>query len=357
MTLLRGWADDMPLHTWLNEHIWPFEAKMTDEDIYNGTRLACVEMIKSGTTFCADMYEGGAVVAKAISEMGMRGFVGNTFFDFFDPVKAEHMKKEVLLRIEKNVISGKNIEMMLAPHAIYTVSLDSLCWLAQVSKEFNLRVNIHISETQKEVDDCVAMYGVRPIELLNRAGLLNDKLLVAHAVHVNDEEIALLAERGVVVAHCPASNMKLASGGFRYNAMVKAGVKFAIATDGVCSDNNLDMMGEMKLAALRAKEMSGDVTVASAADVYERTTKLPAEFLGMNTGEVAVGKKADFILVNLDNILMVPNSNLISNIVYSANPSVIDYTVCDGNILMNDGVVNSEKEIVAAVRSAMERLK
>jgi len=356
MTLMRGWADDMPLHTWLNDHIWPFEAKMTQEDIYNGTRLACVEMIKAGTTFCADMYEGGAMVAKAISEMGMRALVGNVFFDFYDEGIAEKTKAAVLDRIKNNTIAGERIEMMLAPHAVYTVSEESLRWIAETSKTYNLRVNIHLSETQKEIDDCIEKFGVRPVALLDRVGLLNDKLLVAHAVHINDEEMALMAQRGVVVAHCPASNMKLASGGFRYNDMVKAGVKFSIATDGVCSDNNLDMMGEMKLAALRAKEMYGDATVATATDVYARTTKLSAEYLGMNTGEVAVGKKADFIIVNLDDILMIPNSNLISNIVYSANPSVIDYTICDGNILMAEGVVKGEKEIIAAVRQSMERL-
>lgn len=356
MTLMRGWADDMALHTWLNDHIWPFESKMTDQDIYNGARLACLEMVKSGTTFCADMYEGGAMVAKAVEESGMRAFVGNVFFDFSDEHIAEKNKKSMLLRIDKNVISGKNVEMMLAPHAIYTVSIDSLCWLAEVSRKYNLRVNIHISETQKEVDDCVAQYGVRPIELLNRAGLLNDRLLVAHAVHVNEEEMALFAERGVVVAHCPASNMKLASGGFRYKEMADAGVKFAIATDGVCSNNNVDMMGEMKLAALRAKDFYGDATVASAEDIFERATSKPAEYLGLNTGKIAVGYKADCILVNLDDITMVPNSNLISNMVYSATPAVIDYTICDGKVLMAEGKVEGEAEIIAAVRESMERL-
>lgn len=356
MTLMRGWADDMPLHTWLNDHIWPFEQKMKDVDIYNGARLACVEMIKSGTTFCCDMYMGGEMVAKAMSEMGMRAYVGNVFFDFFDEQLAAKTKKEVLHRIENNTISGKNIEMMLAPHAIYTVSVDSLCWLAEVSKEYNLKVNIHLSETEKEVSDCVEQHGVRPVELLNRVGLLNERLIIAHAVHMNDEEIALLAERDVIVAHCPASNMKLASGGFRYKTMADAGVKFSVATDGACSDNNLDMMGEMKLAALRAKDMYGDATVASAQDVFDRVTAKSADYLKLNTGEVKVGKKADCILVNLNDVAMVPNSNLISNMVYSAHPSVIEYTICDGNVLMAEGKVNGEAEIIADVRESMMRL-
>ncbi len=355
MTLMRGWADDMALHTWLNDYIWPFEAKMTDEDVYNGTRLACVEMIKSGTTFCADMYMKSEQVARALSEMGMRAFIGYTFFDFFDEKKAEAMKAEVLFCLKNEKIAGERLEVMLAPHAIYTVSRESLKWLAETSQQYGIRVNIHLSETQKEVEDCVEMYGMRPVALLDSVGLLNERLMVAHAVHINDEEMALLAQRGVVVAHCPASNMKLASGGFRYADMVKTGVKFSIATDGVCSDNNLNMMDEMKLAALRAKEMYADPTVASAEDVFARTTKIPAEILGLNTGEIAVGKKADFILVNLDDISMVPNSNLISNMVYSATPQVIDYTVCDGDILMADGNVEGEEEIVAAVRESMKR--
>jgi len=356
MTLMRGYADDLALHEWLNDYIWPFEAKLTDEDIYNGTRLACVEMIKSGTTFCADMYTGTDQVLKAFSDMGIRALVGTTFFDFFDPERAEKMKQTMSEEYEALKDYDEKIQIMPAPHAIYTVSEESLRWLAAFSEKHHTWVNIHLAETQKEVDDCVAQYGVRPVALLDRVGLLNERLLVAHAIHLNDEEIALLAERGVVVAHCPASNMKLASGAFRYDAMVKAGVKFAIATDGVCSDNNLDMMGEMKLATLRAKEMYADATVAPAADAYARTTRLPAAYLGLETGEIAVGKKADFILVNLDDLRMIPNHNLISNMVYSAAPDVIDYTVCDGQILMAEGQVKGEEEIVAAVRSSMARL-
>ena len=356
MTLMRGYADDMALQTWLSDHIWPFEAKLREEDFYNGTRLACLEMIKSGTTYCADMYMGTESVYRAFDEMGVRAAVGCTFFDFFDEQLAE--KNKVLIASDIDRLMGKNdrLSLMPAPHAIYTVSEESLRWLASYAEERNLIVNIHLSETQKEIDDCVAKYGIRPVALLDRVGLLNERLLVAHAVHINDEEAALMAERGVIVAHCPASNMKLASGSFRYKAMADAGVKFSIATDGVCSDNNVDMMGEMKLAALRAKEMYSDATVASANDIFDRATKLPAQYLGLNTGEVAVGKKADFILVNLDDVKMVPNNNLVSNMVYSATPEVVDYTVCDGKILMAERKVEGEEEIISAVRHSMERL-
>lgn len=356
MTLMRGFADDMPLHTWLNDHIWPFEAKLTEVDYYNGTRLACLEMIKSGTTYCADMYMGTASVYRAFDAMGMRATVGSTFFDFFDETVADKMKQQLLADLDTFVGKNDRITLMPAPHAIYTVSEESLRWLANLAKERDLIVNIHLSETQKEVDDCVAKYGMRPVAFLDSVGLLNERLLVAHAVHINDEEAELMAERGVIVAHCPASNMKLASGHFRYATMASANVKFSIATDGVCSDNNVDMMGEMKLAALRAKEMYADATVAPAQDVFDRATQLPARYMGLNTGEVAVGKKADFILVNLDNVAMVPNSNLISNMVYSASPEVIDYTVCDGKVLMAERTVEGEEEIIAAVRESMLRL-
>ena len=356
MTLMRGYADDVPLHSWLNDRIWPFEAKMSPEDIYNGARMACVEMIKSGTTFCVDMYIGTEQVVKAFSEMGIRAMVGATFFDFFEKERAEKAKTELQQKMNRWANFDDKIAVIPAPHAIYTVSEENLRWLAEYAKANDFMINIHISETQKEVEDCVAMYGVRPVALLDRVGLLNDKLIVAHAVHLNDEEIALFAKRGVIVAHCPASNMKLASGSFRYKDMADAGVKFAIATDGVCSDNNLDMMGEMKLAALRAKEMYADATVASADDVFARTTKLAAEYLNLNTGEIAVGRKADFILVNLNHINMIPNHNIISNMVYSATPAVIDYTVCNGEILMSEGVVRGEKEIIAAVRESVTRI-
>lgn len=356
MTLMRGYADDMPLHTWLNDHIWPFESKLKDEDYYNGTRLACLEMIKSGTTYCADMYMGTEPVFRAFSEMGIRASVGSTFFDFFDEKVAAKMKLQLETDFDKFYNKNDKLALMPAPHAIYTVSEDSLRWLANFAQERDLIVNIHLSETLKEVEDCVEKYGMRPPAFLDKVGLLNENLLVAHAVHINDDEAALLAERGVMVAHCPASNMKLASGSFRYLAMADAGVKFSIATDGVCSDNNVDMMGEMKLAALRAKEMYGDATVAPAQDIYDRATKLPAQYMGLNTGEIAVGRKADFILVKLDDVKMVPNNNLISNMVYSATPEVIDYTVCDGNILMAERKVQGEEEIIAAVRTSMLRL-
>ena len=356
MTLLRGFADDMDLHTWLSEHIWPFEARLTEDDIYWGARLACLEMIKSGTTFFADMYWHWKGTARAVTEMGMRAALSAAFFDFDDPVRAEVMKRQVMDLHAASADYPDRIQFILGPHAIYTVSTDSLRWLGEYANRHGLLVHLHLSETQKEVDDCLAKYGQRPVEYLHGLGLLTPNLILVHAVWMTGEEMELLARQGVQVVHCPVSNMKLCSGRFDYAAMKARGVAVALGTDGCSSNNNLDMMEEMKVASLLAKVTSMDPTVLPAQEALDAATVGGARMYGLDGGRIATGKLADCILVDLEHVRMVPNHHLVSNLVYSANSSCVDTTICDGRVLMLGGRVEGEEEILAQVRATLARL-
>ncbi len=356
MTLLRGYADDMELHTWLSEYIWPFEAKLTEDDIYWGVRLACLEMIKSGTTFFADMYWHWKGTARAVEEMGMRAALSAAFFDFEDQGRAEAMKRQVMDLHAVSSSCSDRIRFILGPHAIYTVSPDSLCWLRDYAREHGLLIHTHLSETRKEVEDCLARFGKRPVEYLHDLGLLAPNLSLAHAIWVDDREMALLAENGVQVVHCPVSNMKLASGRFDYAAMRAHGVGVALGTDGCSSNNNLDMVEEAKVASLLAKVTAMDPTVFPAQEALDAATVNGARMYGLDTGRIATGMLADCILVDLNHLRMVPGHNLVSNLIYGAGSACVDTTICNGRVLMLGGKVEGEEEILEQVRASVARL-
>jgi 5-methylthioadenosine/S-adenosylhomocysteine deaminase len=357
MTLLRSYADDLQLHDWLTHYIWPLEAQLEEEDIYHGARLACLEMIRSGTTCFNDMYWHFHGTARAVEEMGLRAVLSSVFIDFNDEAKAREQRR---LTQELHQESGRysdRIGFALGPHALYSVSEKSLRWAKKYADENDLLLHIHISETVKEVEDCMTLYGLRPIQWLDKIGLLAPNVVAAHVVHVTSAEILLLAERGVKVVHNPVSNLKLASGSFPYGRMAAAGVETALGTDGCSSNNNLDMMEEMKIAALHAKMLQQDPTALPAAKVFEMATLKGARILRQNCGEISVGRAADCMLVDLANHRLVPGYNLIDDMVYSADSSCIDTVICDGRILMQNGRVAGEEEIVNEARQYADRFK
>lgn len=356
MTLMRGYADDMELHTWLSQHIWPFEAKLTEDDIYWGAKLACLEMIKTGTTFFADMYWHWKGTARAVEEMGVRAALSAAFFDFGDSGRAESMKQQVMSLHAASTGYSDRITFILGPHAIYTVSSDSLQWLGRYAAEHGLLVHTHLSETQKEVEDCIREHGLRPVQYFEKLGLLSPALILAHAIWMTAEEMALLAKYGVQVVHCPVSNMKLCSGQFDYAGMQRQGVTVALGTDGCSSNNTLDMFGEMKTASLLAKVTAMDSTLCTAQEAFDIATVHGARMYGLDGGRIVTGKLADCMLVNLDHVQLVPGHNLISNLVYSANGSCVDTTICNGRVLMTGGRVEGEEEIIRQVRNVMARL-
>ncbi|AKJ64399.1 amidohydrolase [Kiritimatiella glycovorans] len=356
MTLLRGYADDMDLETWLNRHIWPLESKLREEDVYNGARLACAEMIRSGTTFFNDMYWHPHGTARAADAMGLRADISAVFIDFHDPDKADEERRnnDALLRAADRY--PDRIRITLGPHAVYTVSEASLRWAAEVSESRACDIHIHLAETEEECRNAQESFGCSPVAHLDRNGVLGPRTVAAHVNWVDEKEMDLLAERGVRVAHNPASNMKLASGSFPYADLAGRGIKVCLGTDGASSNNNLDMGETMKLAALHAKLRYRDPTVLGAEEVFELATGGAANLFARESGRIREGMLADAMLVNLGHPRLNPGYNLISDMVYAADSSCIDTVICDGRILMRGGVIEGEEEIVAKARESRDYL-
>lgn len=353
MTLLRGYADDMKVIDWLQQKIWPLEEKMSEEDVYWGAKLACLEMIKSGTTFFNDMYWHFHGTAKAVEEMGVRASLSGVFIDSFDKNKSsEHVKQNKKLFQESKKYSNR-ISFSLGPHAIYTVSKEALQWAKSFADKNDLLLHIHISESKSEVDNCLKQHGLRPFEYLDKIGFLGPNVIAAHSIWVNRKEIDLMKKYAVKIVHNPASNMKLSSGVLPYQKM--KGLTIALGTDGCASNNNLDMFEEMKFASLLQKSQ-GNPVVMSAAETFNMATINGAKAFRLNIGELKEGKLADLLLINLKDTSLTPTHNLISNLVYSANGSCVDTTICDGKILMQDRIVIGEDEIIFKAREVAKNL-
>ncbi|MFH1789246.1 MAG: amidohydrolase [Candidatus Altiarchaeota archaeon] len=357
MTLMRGYADDLELHDWLSNHIWPLEANLTGEDVYWGAKLACLEMIKSGTTCFNDMYWHAEACARAVDEMGIRGVLNAVFIDMFDAGKAEEQIRlnEILFKSFRKY--SDRVVFALGPHAVYTVSEESLMWAKKFADEHGLVVHFHLSETRKENEDFVKKEGMRPIPYLEKIGFLGENLVAAHVVWVTKGEIKTLASHGVKIAHNPTSNMKLATGGVMpYVEMKEAGLTVSLGTDGCASNNNLDMFEAMKFAALQQKAHRWDQTVLPAAEALAMATSQGAAALKINAGRIEEGRLADILLIDLDRPELTPHYNLASDLVYAANGSCVDTMICDGKILMQERKVEGEQEILAKVRAVAGNL-
>lgn len=357
MTLLRGYGDDLPLMTWLQDYIWPVEDQMTKEDVYIGAKLACLEMIKTGTTCFLDMYMHPLECARAVEETGLRAVLSYTLFDQGNPERAALDRKRSAEYLEAFSKLSDRVQFNLGPHAIYTVSAEQLQFCHRFAQEHDLSIHLHLSETKGEVEECVRLHGTTPVRYLERIGILSPRLILAHVIWVDDEELDLLAKYNVKVVHNPASNMKLASGyAFRYEEMKNRGISVGVGTDGCSSSNNLDMFTAMRLASYLGKVWRFDSTAVNAPDIYASATKIGADILGIDAGVIAEGKLADLCLIDLQRPEMVPVHDLTSNLVYSASGSFVDTTIVDGRILMQGGKVEGEEEIIANARRTAERL-
>ncbi len=357
MTILRGFGDDMPLQPWLETKIWPLEAKLTEEDIYWGTKLACLEMIKSGTTMFCDMYWHVHSAAKAVEEMGIRAVLSSVFLDSFDQTKASEQKKRMEILVEEFQRYSSRIRIALGPHALYTVSGETLRWIAHFAKEKELFIHFHLSETAKEVEDCIDQHGLPPVLYLDKLGFLSERLLAAHGVWLTEKEMEVLAQRKVNLIHNPTANLKLAVGKiFPYRALKERGIPCCLGTDGCASNNNLDMLEELKFAALLQKWQENDPTILPCEEAWSLATEQAAQIFRIPSGKVEVGKWADLILIDLNQPSMVPHHNIVSNLVYSAGPSVVDTVICDGRILMQDQKVPGEEEIISQAKKIANSL-
>lgn len=344
MVLLRGYADDMELMPWLEAKIWPREAKLKEEHIYWGTMLACLEMIKSGTTTFADMYFFMDQIAQATVDSGMRGVLSRGISDSSGNGDKSLQESEDFI---KNWRDKSRITCMLGPHAPYTCSDDYLQRVIDLAKDLQVGIHIHLAETKQEYSDIKEKYGKSPLAHMEDLGLFSVPVLAAHCVHLVEEDIKILQKYNVGVAHNPESNMKLASGIAPIPQMLTEGVRVGLGTDGASSNNNLNMMEEMHMAALLHKVNTGNPTVLPAYQVLEMATIKGAQVLGLEKeiGTLEAGKKADIILVDLDKSHLYPRHDIVANLIYSAQASDIKTTIIDGKIVMkNREVLTMDEE-------------
>jgi 5-methylthioadenosine/S-adenosylhomocysteine deaminase len=354
MSLLRGYADDLPLQTWLSEKIWPLEGLLTGDDVYWGTRLACLEMIRSGTIAFADMYFFMEDAARAVAESGLKAMLSYGFIDLFDPDRREReMKATEQLVASIRAMENPKIQPALGPHAVYTVSEESLRWCAGMSAGEQIPILIHLSETEKEISDAVHQWGRRPVQILDHCGILTPRTVAAHCCWLDHGECGLLGERGVHVSHNPVSNMKLAVGrAMPYPWLKEAGVNVTLGTDGCASNNNLDLFEEMKTAALLQKYSWNSQTILPAPETLFMATSAGARALGLGNGALAPGEPADIILIDRTAVCNTPLHNLASNLVYSCSGSAVRTVICHGDILMKDRVIPWEAEVIRGASAA-----
>ncbi|MDR3252623.1 MAG: amidohydrolase [Tannerella sp.] len=357
MTLFRGFGDDMPLMPWLEQKIWPNEAKLTYDDVYWGARLACLEMIRSGTTTFFDMYHKLDATAHAVEDTGLRAILSEACFDHFNPETAAKSKRNITERFKAASAYSERIGFALGPHAIYTVSGELLRWSIDFATDHGVLMQMHLAETETETQWSIEHTGLTPVRYLRSIGVLSPRLVVAHVLHVDDEEIRMLADNGVKVVHNPASNMKLASGyRFKFKEMREAGVTVALGTDGCASSNNLDMIEVMKLASLLGKVWRGDTEALGGEEMLRAATVAGAELTGLDVGVIAEGRPADIILIDLRRPELTPNHNFVSNLVFSANGSCVDTVICDGRLLMQGRKVENEDETMEHAAEAAYNL-
>jgi len=343
MTLFRGFADDLPLMEWLEQHIWPAEARLEPEHVYWGTRLACAEMIRTGTVAFWDMYWHPEAVARAVEDSGLRAVVAVPLIDGDDP-QAARAKAEEALNLVAESTSGR-VRAGFAPHALYTVGLESLRWVADRAEERGATVQIHLSETREEVANCVAEHGVRPAFHLDDAGLLGPNTILAHGVWLDESELELIAERGATVVTNPVANLKLAVGGlFPYLAARERKVPMGIGTDGPGSNNSLDLFSDLKTFALMQKNAASDAAAVDAAETLALGRGELSEIL--RSPAVEAGASADFLLVRTRTPELALGA-LDAGLVYAASGSIVDTTVVSGRVLMRGGEIDDALEAMA----------
>lgn len=360
MTLLRSYADDMNLMDWLQNKIWPVEAKMNSEDIYWGAMLGIAEMIKSGTTAFVDMYAEMHRVAQAVEESGIRAVLTRGMIGVAPNGQQALKESKDLFKNYHNAADGR-ITVMFAPHAPYTCPPAYLRQVVEAAQEFKAQIHIHLSETAGEVENCYKEYGKSPIAVMEDTGILECGTLAAHCVHLSKEDIELLRKYHVRVAHNPGSNMKLASGIAPVPDLLKAGIIVGLGTDGASSNNNLDMLEEVRLAALLHKANSLDPLVVPAVTALKMATEYGAAAAGFDRiGVLKEGYKADITLFDMRHAEWYPRHDLVSLLVYAANSSHVDTVIVDGKILLENGclaTLDEERICYEANRRALRLIQ
>lgn len=358
MTLLRSYADDMPLMKWLSEKIWPVEDRLQPEDVYWGTMLSCLEMIKSGTTTFADMYFEMEQVALAVEKSGMRAILSRGMVGV-GPNAQNAIDESINLVKEWNGEAGGRINVMFGPHAPYTCPPEYLKRVIELATRHEVGIHIHVAETKDEVEHIREKYGNPPVKHLKTLGLFEVPVLAAHCVHLDDDDMEILAAKKVSVAHCPESNMKLASGISPVVDLLKAGAMVGLGTDGAASNNNLDMLEEMRSAALLQKVATGDPMALPSYEALQMATWKGAQALGLkDVGQLKAGMKADLILIDFRRPHLCPRHDLFAHLVYAAQSADVETVIINGEVVMEGRRVLTldEEEIMARAQQCASRL-
>lgn len=361
MSLLRGYSDDQNLQVWLEQKMWPMEGKYIDQDTRAGSALAIVEMLKSGTTAFVDMYDRMDQVAQMVEQGGIRGILTRGVIGLCPAdVQEAKLAEAIAFARDWNGKADGRISTMISPHAPYTCPPAYIERFVQAAHDYNLPVHTHMSETLAEVEQNVKEYGCRPVEHLDKLGFFSRPALVAHAVHLNDQEIELIAAKGVSVSHNPVSNLKLASGIARVPELIRAGVTVSLGTDSAASNNNLDLFEEIRLAALLHKGVSGDPTAVPALEALKLATVQGAKAIWQEDqiGALRTGMKADFIAVDVEQPHFYPKTDIVSHLVYSASGRDVKHVWVDGRQVVRDGecTLLDEEKIRYEAQASFERL-
>lgn len=357
MTLLRGVGEDICFPEWI-DRIWTEEEKIDEEYIYWATKVACLEMAKTGTTTFLDQYWMAPAAEKAVQESGLRAVLSYVHLDHYDPVKSGLQRRECEAVYEASLSWPATIGFSVAVHSVYSVREQQILWAAGFAADHGLKLNIHLCETEKEVSDCKAAHGMSPVRYLDSLGVLGPDVIAAHTLWLDDDDIRILAERGVSCVHNINSNLKLASGyRFPYNELRDAGVNLCIGTDGCASSNNLDLLEAMKTAALVQKAWRNDPAAMPLEELFAMSTANGAKALGLDSGTLRSGSLADIILVDTGSSFFLSDAPFMANFIYSAHSDSVSSVICDGKFVMRDRTVPGEHEILAEAAKVLSKLK
>lgn len=357
MSMMRGIGEDMAFHEWLAS-IWEIEKDIDGEYIYHATRMACLEMIKTGTTLFNDQYWHTPMAYKAVTEMGIRAALSYVICDRNDPETSEIQKVECRKLYEESKSWSDTVVFVVSVHAIYSVSESMILWARDFARENRLKIHIHVSETEKEVKDCMKQHGgMSPVEYLDSLGLLGPDVIAAHTIWLSDKDIEILGKRGVTCVHNINSNLKLASGyRFRYNELRDAGANVCIGTDGCGSSNNLDMLEAMKTSAMVQKAWRNDSAAMPIKELFQMSSANGAKALGLNLGEIREGALADIIIIDTDNYHFMSPASFEANLIYSAHSDCVDSVICNGRFVMKNRVVSAEREILDQAKKHLNNI-
>ena len=357
MSLMRGIGEDIAFHEWLAK-IWEAEKNLDEDYVYHATKVACLEMIKTGTTTFNDQYWYMPMACKAASEMGIRAFLSYVICDRNDPEESERQKVQCEQMYQESRSWSSLATLVISIHAIYSVSEPMILWATEFARQRGLKLHVHLSETQKEVEDCMAQHGgMSPVEYLESLGVLGPDVIAAHTLWLSDKDVEILGKHDVTCVHNVNSNLKLTSGyRFRYNELRDAGANVCIGTDGCGSSNNLDMLEAMKTSAIVQKAWREDPTAMPIGELIAMATSNPAKALGIEAGKLEEGALADIAIVDTGSYHFMSAAPFEANLIYSAHSDCVDSVICNGKFVMKNRVVEGEKDILSKARKYLNKI-